>query len=33
MYFLRWWVPSLFAPLFGRNDRLLKLPVGPLRQV
>jgi hypothetical protein len=33
MYFLRWWVPSQFARLFGRNDRLLKLPVGPLRQV
>jgi hypothetical protein len=31
MYFLRWWVPSLFARLFRRNDRLLKLPVqGPL---
>jgi hypothetical protein len=33
MYFLRWWVPSQFARLFGRNDRLLKLPVQPLRQV
>jgi hypothetical protein len=31
LYFLRWWVPSLFARLFGRNDRLLKLPLrGPL---
>jgi hypothetical protein len=33
MYFLRWWVPSQFARLFRRNDRLLKLPVQPLRQV
>jgi hypothetical protein len=33
MYFLRWWVPSLFATVFRRNDRLLKLPVQPLRQV
>lgn len=33
LYFLRWWVPSQFARLFGSNDRLLKLPVGPLRQV
>jgi hypothetical protein len=33
MYFLRWWVPSLFAALFRRNDRLLKLPVQPLRPV
>ena len=33
MYFLRWWVPSLFAAVFRRNDRLLKLPVQPLRQV
>jgi len=31
LYFLRWWIPSLFAGLFGRNDRLLKLPIqGPL---
>jgi hypothetical protein len=33
MYFLRWWVPSQFARLFRRNDKLLKLPVQPLRQV
>ena len=33
MYFLRWWVPSQFARLIGRNDRLLRLPVQPLRRV
>lgn len=33
LYFLRWLVPSVFARLFGANDRLLKLPVQPLRQV
>ena len=33
MYFLRWWVPSQFARIFRRNDRLLKLPIQPLRQV
>jgi len=33
LYFLRWWVPSQFAQLFGKNDRLLKLPVQPLRRV
>ena len=33
LYFLRWWVPSQFARVFGRNDRILKLPVQPLRQV
>jgi hypothetical protein len=33
LYFLRWWVPSLFARLFGNNDRVLKLPVQPLRHV
>jgi hypothetical protein len=33
LYFLRWWVPSQFARIFGRNDRLLKLPVQSLRQV
>ena len=32
MYFLRWWVPSQFARLFGYDDQLLKLPVGPLRR-
>jgi len=31
LYFLRWWIPSVFARLFGRNDRLLRLPIqGPL---
>jgi len=33
LYFLRWLVPSLFARLFGRADRLFELPVGPIRQV
>jgi hypothetical protein len=33
LYFLRWWVPSQFARIFGRNDRILKLPVQQLRQV
>lgn len=33
LYFLRWWVPSQFARLFGRNDQLLKLPIAPLRRV
>ncbi|MGZ6273803.1 MAG: DUF4395 domain-containing protein [Candidatus Limnocylindrales bacterium] len=33
LYFLKWWVPSVFALLFGRNDRLLKVPVQPLRHV
>ena len=32
MYFLRWWVPSQFARLFGYDDRLLKLPVQPMRR-
>jgi len=32
MYFLRWWVPSQFARLFGYDDRILKLPVQPLRR-
>jgi hypothetical protein len=31
MYFLRWWVPSLFARLFGRTDNLIALSIkGPL---
>jgi hypothetical protein len=30
LYFLRWWVPSLFARLFRNNDRLIKLPIQPL---
>jgi hypothetical protein len=33
LYFLRWLVPSAFARLFGANDRLLNLPVQPLRHV
>jgi hypothetical protein len=33
LYFLRWWVPSVFAQLFRRNDRLIKVPVQPLRRV
>ena len=33
LYFLRWWVPSVFASLFGRNDRLIKLPFGRLDRV
>jgi hypothetical protein len=32
LYFLKWWIPSVFARLFGRGDRLLKLPVQPLRR-
>jgi hypothetical protein len=32
LYFLRWYVPSVVARLFGRSDRLLKLPVQPLRR-
>jgi Domain of unknown function (DUF4395) len=31
MYFLRWWVPSLFARIFGRADHLVPLSIkGPL---
>jgi hypothetical protein len=31
MYFLRWWVPSLFARIFGRANRLDHLSIkGPL---
>jgi hypothetical protein len=33
LYFLRWWVPSVLAQLFRRNDRLFKVPVQPLRRV
>lgn len=33
LYFLRWWVPSQFARLFGRNDRLIGLPAQRLRRV
>jgi hypothetical protein len=32
LYFLKWWIPSVFARLLGRGDRLLKLPVQPLRR-
>jgi hypothetical protein len=27
LYFLRWWVPSVFAQIFGRTDTLIKLPI------
>jgi len=31
LYFLRWWVPSQFARLVGRSDRLMDVPIrGPL---
>jgi hypothetical protein len=33
LYFLRWWVPSLFARFFGNNDHFLRLPVQPLRHM
>ena len=33
LYFLRWWVPSQFARLFGTNDRLVGLPAQRLRRV
>jgi len=33
LYFLRWWIPSLFTRLFRTNDRLIRLPVQPLRRV
>jgi hypothetical protein len=33
LYFLRWWIPSLFTRLFRTNDRLIRLPVQPLRHV
>jgi hypothetical protein len=33
LYFLRWWVPSVFAGLFGRNDKLVKFPFGRLDRV
>ncbi|HET7471527.1 MAG TPA: DUF4395 domain-containing protein [Candidatus Limnocylindrales bacterium] len=32
LYFLRWWVPSLFARLFGRADRFAGFrPTAPIR--
>jgi hypothetical protein len=32
LYFLRWWVPSAFARVFGRGDRLAGLqPPAPIR--
>ena len=33
LYFLRWWVPSLFARLFRRTDALRKLDVPALNRV
>ncbi len=33
LYFLRWWVPSLFARLFRRQDQLLGVAVQPLQRV
>jgi hypothetical protein len=31
LYFLRWWVPSVFAQILGRTDHLTHLPIkGPL---
>jgi hypothetical protein len=33
LYFLRWWVPSQFARIFGYQDRLLTLPGQKLRRV
>lgn len=33
LYFVRWWVPTLFARLFRRDDRLLGVKVGSLQRV
>jgi hypothetical protein len=33
LYFLRWWVPSQFARLFGTNDRLIAIPSQRLDRV
>jgi hypothetical protein len=33
LYFLRWWVPSLFARLFRRQDQRLGIVVQPLQRV
>ena len=33
LYFLRWWVPSLFARLFRRADRRLAIKVTPLNRI
>lgn len=33
LYFLRWWVPSLFARLFRRTDELRPLEVPALKRV
>jgi Domain of unknown function (DUF4395) len=33
LYFLRWWVPSLFARLFRRTDALRRLDVPALNRV
>jgi hypothetical protein len=33
LYFLRWWVPSLFARLFRRTDRLRRLEVPAINRI
>ena len=33
MYFLRWWVPSLFARLFRRSDALRPMEVPAIQRV
>ena len=33
LYFLRWYVPSLFARLFRRNDQVLGIKVRPIQRV
>jgi hypothetical protein len=33
LYFLRWYVPSLFARLFGRTDRLAPLEVPAINRI
>ena len=32
LYFLRWWIPSLFTRVFRRGDRVTKLAIAPLRR-
>jgi hypothetical protein len=33
LYFLRWYIPSLFARLFRRNDQVLGIQVQPIQRV
>ena len=33
LYFVRWWVPSLFAKLFRRDDQLLGITVPQIQRV